>query len=359
MNKYKKHPHHNRFYVENKMNCLLNKIEKDIRFSKDLDDCLSTLNKLLDQPYFRIRIQKDIAEIYFYQGKTLESLNLLEELYKKDNNFEVLYLINKILFKIGDIDKIKKYVDNIEDSAQYNFLYGFINKHLGHYEEAIKNWNNLRFTVLEESAHFELGGLYHILKDNEKAKYHYKKILSTPYKDRVLVRLVEIALHEKNSDIDQLFKQCQNIGFYNKKDRDAYSRCLYYYKYKHGKLKKQDVDSYYSDQLYNYNVDMAIDHIYRHIFKDSERSYKILPNINLDQLCFDAKNHLDKLVRRDASDIYEVELDYDVGEMMGYKTNKVEVATIPYTNKILTLYPIANIDKVQKNIKKEERMIKC
>lgn len=96
---------------------------------------------------------------------------------------------------------------------------------------------------------------------------------------------------------------------------------------------------------------MAIDHIYRHMFKDSERSYKILPNINLDQLYFDVQNNLNKLLRRDASDIYEVELDYDVGEMIGYRTNKVEVATIPYTNKVLTLYPVANIDKVHNKIK--------
>ena len=72
-------------------------------------------------------------------------------------------------------------------------------------------------------------------------------------------------------------------------------------------------------------------------------SYRILPDIDLDQLYTDVKNNLVKLVRRDTSDIYEVELEYDIGEMLGFTTNKVRVATIPYTDKILTMYPIVNL----------------
>ena len=115
------------------------------------------------------------------------------------------------------------------------------------------------------------------------------------------------------------------------------------------------IETYFDRQLYSYSKDRALQHVSkRHLLKGT--LYKLNDDINLAEVYDYCTSNLKHLVRKDDTDMYLVKMPYDIGYLMDYKTDLLEVVVIPNTNKILTMYPVARIGRYEKMLEKEGKV---
>ena len=341
-----------------KLKKLLNKIDDEVNASKNIDYNINKLNELLSQPYFSVEIKDTLSKAYIDIGRTKEGLDLLKSLYELTDKGEYLIRLVHLLMNIGDVKKAKKYIKNASYSDEKIFAYGVYYKRLGNYEEAINYLNKLKHTTMEEDMYVEMASVYMISGNNEEAKNCFYKNLNTSHKYQALVRLIKIALGENDPNVISLFNKFNRDDCYHLGDLLQFKRCLQYYEYLNGTL-KEEPDNYLGKQLYNYNKDHTLSHVqYKHM--KSGPLYRFYENIDLDSVYEYCISHLKYLAYQDNVAHYLVEFPYDVGYLMGYKTNLVEVATIANTDKILTIYPITrvgkyNLEKIKEKSKENEK----
>ena len=341
-----------------KLKKLLNKIDEEVNASKNIDYNINKLNELLNQPYFSIEIKDILSKAYVEKGRTKEGLELLKYLYELTDKGEYLIRLVHLFMNIGDVKEAENYINNATYSDQKVFAYGVYNKRLGNYEEAIDYLSKLKHTTMEEDMYVEMASVYMISGNNEEAKNCFYKILNTSHKYQALVRLMKIALGENDPNITKLFKKFDYDNCYHLGDFLQFKRCIQYYEYLNGTLIEQP-DSYLGSQLYKYDKNNTLQHIrYKHMKSGS--LYRFYEDIDLDSIYEYCASHLKYLAYKDNIAHYLVEFPYDVGYLMDYKTNLVEVATLANTDKILTIYPITrvgkyNIEKIKEKSKKHEK----
>ena len=325
-----------------KTNSILNRIEKDIRLNKNTKKNLEKLESLLSsQPYFKFRIENDIAEIYVTKGNYPKALELSKELFELDGGYESARKYFEILIKLGDFKEAKNCVDSLEESPEKEYLLGMFYRKIGNVSSALKHYSNLRYTVMEDNGNLEYAYLYRSLKDYAKAKEHLNKLLNTEHRDTALRELIHIELETGNNDILSLIKKLDIERCERVKQLQKVKRIIVYYKYLKGNIDFSDFDSkeYYEKQLINYSYERAIEHV-RKGHTGHRNAFKIVGN--LDDVFNYCKSHLNNLINSDVSDTYLVKFPYDIGKTYNFKTNLMNVVTIPHTDKILTFYPISN-----------------
>lgn len=333
-----------------KLNNYLNRIDKQIYNRINIEENIKKLEKLLGQPYKIMQIKMILFRAYLEDGRIEEALNLKKNIYDITKDPQELFDIVKLYLNIGDLELAKKYIDDCPFSNEKISAEAFYYKRIGEYDKAIELYGNLRHTGLENEMYIELSNVYLLMGDVKSASRCYQKLLNTNLKYEALVRLIGIALTENDSNVENLFNRFNIETHAHRGDLVHIKRCLSYYKYIKGELTKNNIEGYLEKQLFNYSKEEAIKHIIaRHQRKGN--LYRFNQEINLYDVYDYCKEHLDILVLHDKSDKYLVKMPYDIGYLMNYKTDLLEVVTIGNTDKILTIYPIArkgvyNYDKL-------------
>ena len=336
-----------------KINNKLNRISDNIKQNKNRRKNITELEYLLNQPYFKTRIKLLLFKLYMQVRKIDKAYTLIKELYDTTKDTDALFDFVKLLLDIGDIENAKKYLEDADYSEMKIFLLGLFNKYEGNYTEAIKYLEKLNHTIMEGDMHIELSNVYSQMGDLKKEKEELKKLFNTDKKYQAKIRIIKNAFGQNDPELPKLisffdYDNCNHQG-----DLLQFKRCVKYYKYLNGQLKEEDLENYSDWQLYNYSKEKAISHINKR-HASSGTLYKIADDINTVELYDYCINHLDILLRRDDTDVYLVEMPYDVSEQMGYKTNLLEVLTIPNTNNILTLYPVAKVGMYTKRLEEKK-----
>ena len=321
----------------------LNKIETDIQGRKRLKECVEKLQYLLKQPYCKIEIKSLLSKAYIEYGEEEKALSLLKELYESTNSGDFLINIINLLMDIGYVEKAKKYIEDASYSDEKVFALGQYHKRMGNYDDAIECFKRLKHTTMEEDAYIEIGLTYMIMGDNESAKEYFYRLLKTPKKDQALVKLIKMALTEKNSNVEELFKKVDIDNCYHQGDVVQYKRCLQNYQYLKGQIRKEQ-DNYLGKQLCDYSKERTIEHVkMKHI--NNGKLYRFFDNIDISAVYDYCLSHLDNIILKDDKTKYLVEMPYDVGYLMDMKTNVLEVIVLSNNKQILTMYPITKIGK--------------
>lgn len=327
-----------------KLNNLINRIDKEVRYGYNVEDNIMLLEKLLEQPYFNMKIKFILSNAYIRNYNIEKALKLKKFVYDKTDKFCDLASLIKLLMNIGYVDEAKKYIDAYNSYNEKNYINGLYYRRLGEYEKGIEFYEKLRFTDLETHMYEELATLYHIKGDVDKEKECYLKIINTNLKHQALVRLIRMALLNGDNNVDELFKEFSSSKCHCNADLIQLKRCKAYYKYLNGILKQKDLNGYLEYQLYSYNKDSAVDHIKaKHVYDGS--LYRFNKNTDINELFDYCTNHLDVLVYRDISDLYLVKMPYNIGYLLDMETDLLEVYTIGGTKNILTIYPIPKVGK--------------
>ena len=221
-------------------------------------------------------------------------------------------------------------------------------------------------------------GTYYLNKGNfDKAEEDYSNIIidlerSLCFK---LYGLLKVYMHngeyQKGLDCWYKLKEHRDSGLFN---IEHFNNCRTYLFYKLGKcdFNKFAHPNYFEQQLFNYDKDLAIEHIYKHLNEEDKDHDYIDDIVNMifklplkrgvfssfyeDTDVEELYNYCSKcIVDRNPNtystiDYYTVELDRTVGITYdGVESNKVEVATIPNSKDILSIYPM-NTKHVNKNV---------
>lgn len=330
-----------------KINNDLNRIDKELNNNKNVGKNITILEDYLNQPYFKTRVKKILFKGYMQVRKVDKAYNLIKELYEITNDETALMDFVKLLLDMGEVEKAKKYVNDAYFSNEKIYLLGLIYEYEGNYEDAITTLKKLKHTLMESDMHIELGCIYEYMHDLKSAKEEFKCLLNTSKKYQAKLRLIKIAFGENDPELPNLIQSFDIDNCKHQGDIVQYKRCVKYYKYLIGDLKEKDVETYSDRQLYSYSKDRAIYHVNkRHLLKGT--LYKLYDDINLNELYDYCASHLKHLIRKDDTDMYLVKMPYNVGYLMDYKTDLLEVIVIPNTNKILTMYPVAKVGMYEK-----------
>ena len=326
-----------------KINSILNRIEKDIKLNKRLNENLEKLQELLkSQPYFSFRIKNDIAEISILKGELKKALQLSKNLYEVDRKYESARKYFELLMKIGEFNEAKNCALGLSNLEEREYLLGNFYRKVGNIDEALKHYKNLRFTIMEDNANLEYAYIYRSLKQYDKAKEYLNKLLTTKHRDTAYRELIYINLETGNYNILNFIKKLDIDNCDRIKTLQKSKRIICYYNYLNGNFTKEslnDKSEYYERQLVDYSKEETISHI-----KKRHTGYKNIFKINgdLDKIYDYCRNNLNNLIMSDVSDTYLVAFPYDIGIAEEYKTNLMKVITVPHTNKILTFYPVSN-----------------
>lgn len=133
------------------------------------------------------------------------------------------------------------------------------------------------------------------------------------------------------------------------------------------KLPRRDDVCYAESQIIKYQEKDAIAHIESHHANKARKRGSFLPNIDISELFYFAKQNLisENLVNEDAMDIYEIDyakVGYDLDDNL---VSRIRVVVFPNTKNILTMYPGCRAtvprqgeikqNKASQNVKKLEK----
>lgn len=330
-----------------KINNDLNRIDKELNNNKNVGKNITILENYLNQPYFKTRVKKILFKGYMQVRKIDKAYNLIKELYESTNDENALIDFVKLLLNIGEVDKAKKYVNDAYFSNEKIYLLGIIYEYEGNYEDAITTLKKLNHTLMESDMHIELGCIYEYMHDLKSAKEEFKCLLNTDKKYQATLRLIKIAFGENDPELPNLIQSFDIGNCKHQGDVVQYKRCVKYYKYLRGELREEDCETYSDRQLYSYSKNRTLQHVSkRHLLKGT--LYKLNDNITLNEMYEYCASNLKHLIRKDDTDMYLVKMPYDIGYLLDYKTDLVVVITIPNSNKILTMYPVAKVGMYEK-----------
>ena len=336
-----------------KINNILNRIDKDVNNNRNMAKNINTLESLLNQLYFKSRVKKILFKAYSHVGKIDKAYKVIKESYESTEDETVLVDLVRLLLEMGFVDEAKKYVTNAPFSNEKIYLLGVINEYEGNFEEAIIMLNKLNHTLMESNMHVELACIYEYMHNLEGAKSEFRKLLNTDKRYQAILRLIKIAFGENNPKVIDLIQSFDIDGCNHQGDIVQYKRCVKYYKYLQGKLKEEEIESYSDRQMYSYDKKRALNHIGKYHLVNG-KYYKFNRNVNLVEIYDYCQKNLNHLIRKDDTNSYLVKMPYDIGYLMNYKTDLIEVVVLPNTNKILTMYPVAKIGMYEKMLESEK-----
>lgn len=303
----------------------------------NIDKARSYFTKLIsreEEPLAYIELAKLESSVRNYST----AKSILELLLYRDNDKNLLAQIelSKIERKFGNINNSIVYINNV------------LNGEDGKFSE--KMWATLELAKIKIS----LGEL-------EGAVLNLNQLLDSKIKSTALVELINLDIkNEKYESAYQKYKDLQKCSDYV--DDKHFKQMGIFLEHKLGilKLKFFEKETYFVQQLLNYNEDLALEHIKLHLDKQKGKaSHSVYSeSVDVDELYYFAKEQILNIQPRDYDicDKYNIRCNKVIGETVENKlTDTLRVVTLSNTKDILTMYPIPAIDN---EMKLEENIVK-
>lgn len=317
------------------------KMHPSNRKVKEINDVHKEEITTLDQLYIKCRVlltENRISEMY-------ELLKKSEKLIKVEymNSSNLFCIFNKYL----DISKVEdarrlylKYNNCLNTEWERKYFEGRINLCTGNYEQAIKDFKyiiecNQDYVI---DAYYYLSKIAYMNNNSEYEKQCYDNMLYLKKYEMAKVYIVEYYLRNNDKEkaiecyksIDQNFK---NSNLTNVRQLNAMLGLP---------LNDKDREFYAIRQIENYDIDSAVDHILRHKEKNHGFGY-FNENVDVKDLLLDIRP---KIIDRrpDYTDTFDHHiLKYnDIGRYDSDHIDFVEVISVPNTNNVITMYPVAS-----------------
>lgn len=334
--------------------------EKFLELASNYDDKaayyeLGVLKEEENDFYHASMYYKKVLEL---DQKDIRALFKLGEIEKRNENFETakeyfsrIYDINKkdiynllelgrMEAELGNPAKAKEYYEEVlkmkEESAAYLEL-GILDEKSGNFNLAVEKYFKAIRCQNDKFAYFRLGCAFKQLKKFDEAKEYFSLINDAELAPVAVLEMVNILLkEEKIEEAQTLYNELLDSGL----DKNIYERETKrvdaYIKYKLG---VSDIDSdneisSYIEQLTNYDEKNSIDNSKFHFEEDFdlEKTLKFVKN-NLTEENFSNT--------RSGLDYYIIDCGYPIGNENGKETNKICVATVLNSEKIVYMIPAA------------------
>lgn len=245
-------------------------------------------------------------------GNVEAAIKQYKKAIKFENDDDAFYNLICLYIKLGNIDEAQNYYNLFLDSVKSSFSQKEINE-----------------TIL-----YLLGKSAMYLNDSVVANKVFNYLKDSPhYRESVLEGLMKLEVKNEN------YEQAYQIYLELKKIDEAYdNNLLLFILYKLNRLNKdyETRHDYYKNQLLEYSIDYAIEHIEKHKDMFMEK----IDIVSLFDICRRSINDLDPINKKyNAVDQYLLEFESNIGTINGKPTNRVEIRTIQDTKNILTLYP--------------------
>lgn len=311
---------------------------KELANEEKYKDAIVILKRLCKFEPNNLILKFELARLLIkYKEKKDEGKVLLEELLDTTNKVYAMFELAKLEIEEENYEKAKEMLEKIIDTE-----------------------NNC--LAILELTKLEIKG-----ENLEEANYYFEKLLEIIFEPNVdykmylddakmtLIKLIFLEI--KNKKYKEAYDHFLIFDDYPKLNNIEAIKINFYLKYKLNQLTDEEKknDSYFCNQLLNYNEEKAIEHIKLHLdennFKKNHTCYNKELNINI--LYNDTKYRIYNMspIKSTLVDRYIIECEYVVGSINNIETNVVEVVTFSNTKNILTIYPI--IRETEKDITKE------
>ena len=289
-----------------------------------------------------------------YELKTREALSI------KPDDITLQYELSKILLeKKENKDEAKEILENLLDTNLRNkvlFQLGKLEMEDGNVISARYYFKNLLKTKNRSVTLFELGKLEKFSDNCEQSKNYFRQFLnerdssSNKVKEfYALQYLLFLEIHDENyEEAYIIFQKILEHSEVKKISHKNLVQINLYLKYKLERLNEEDKEemknSYFFNQLQNYDEKRAIDHIKNHLDENNtKREHTIFLNSISIKKLYNEISLIIKILKPktfNLCDKYILDYEYAIGEINGVKTNTIEIITFPNTNDIITMYPI-------------------
>jgi tetratricopeptide (TPR) repeat protein len=333
---------------------------KDLIKQNCYKKALSELQLLCDKYPTDKDLKFELAKLYFIiKDFNQAKIYFNELLYTNKKNY-VLLELGKIEQSLGNSDQAKIYFNELLYTNKRNYALlelGKLEKDNDNFSMANIYLKELLLTSNRDYALLELGKLE---KDNDnfpQAKIYLEELLYTPSKNLALTELLDLNIRIKK--YDECFKLLHEISKNKALNVIEMQNYSIYLKYKLNKLKHYNyVNTYFCNQLTNYNEAKAIEHIKKHLDENEIKPiHSIFYNdINIEQLYYEVIDKIKTLKPKSYGykDRYIIDLGYSIGQSFDIETSKVCIITFCDTNNIITMYPVLSnytnkkLDKIYK-----------
>lgn len=238
--------------------------------------------------------------------------------YKERRQKKTPYFLTKQSFKekkYGEfIVKATKYLERVPQDVEMRFMRAKSYRKLNRFDEAIED---LKYILDKGINNHALTELYYI--------YYYRNM----YKDAIeLLPLMykTKCINSYSISISEMVMKKQ-LG-YNINLKEGY-KC-----------------DYIKSQIYEYNQDLALQHLSKHINPSDNEISIFNDNININVLFDAVRKNIKNSQKVNKEEILEVHYFAvpNVGTYNGINCNFIKVVVVPQTNNIITMYPVESTD---------------
>lgn len=257
---------------------------------------------------------------------------------------------------VNNYDEAKNYFEKLLNTTSKNHALielGRLESSMGNYDNAKDYFLQLLNTKDKNFALLELGKLEANFNNCNDARKFFQKLLNTKDENYALLELLFLNIKEnKIKEASDLFNKIPT----NFLDSITYINIKTYLNYKLGLTSLKDKNNtYFTTQLFNYNRDLALSHISKHLDENDKKRIHTLfdMNININKLFDEVQEKINNMspTQYSFTEKYIVCCDYEVTTIGDKRTKYVQVITLPNSKNILTMYPINVIEKQKENEK--------
>ena len=284
------------------------------------------------------------AKKYIKERKYNIAEKILEELLKlcpKDLCIKFEYA--KVLVKLKKYSAARNCFESMLNTKSKNYAVlelGKLAVNEGNIAKAREYFESLLNTPSKDYAMLELGILEESKGNIEKAREYFESLLNTSTKHYAISELFILAFLER--DYDTIKELSSNLEFDN-------------FKFVANLLTNNidlNYNSYFTSQCSNYSIERAKEHVRLHLHKIENKKVHSVFNsdIKIEELFYEINLRLKNAIphKVGVTDDYLIEFAENIGICLEQKTNIVKVITIHDTKNIITMYPVLNINKVNK-----------
>ena len=345
------------FYMNNSNYQLFLKAKQLIK-ERDYLRAIRILRNIISlEPYDYIS-KFELAKLLIKDNQTKEEgREILIELLNTQSKTYAMLELGRLEASEGNNKEARKYFLELLNTPNKTYAMlelGRLEASEGNNKEARKYFQQLLNAQNKTYAMLELGRLEASEGNNKEARKYFLKLLNTPSKNYAMLELLFLAITENNLlEAKKILDKIPLKNLYYSK----YMEIKIFLNYKLGLIKESNIEfnDYLVKQIFNYNIDLALEHVKKHLDENNNKRLHTIfdNNVNLRELFYEVQEKISEVnpIRYCFVEKYIVCCNEDISTINGERTRYVQVITLPHSKNIITIYPINVINKQLDNKK--------